>query len=319
MRADTSLILGDLRFNRYEVPEHIQFGGDQALAVHELVGGKRIVDAMGRQDKTLEWSGQFIGENANDRARFLNNLRIAGKPLDLIWGEYAYRVLIKSAMLDYKRAYEIPYTISCCVIEDATIPVTSAPSAGIDYTISDDMNSANSLGGLIGDGPLSTALTTLNTAISAVSTFANAAQSTINSVLGPVGAVQARVAILIGSTGNTIANIATVGGILPNNPIATQAASIIAQVNGFTKLPQLLNLQSVIGRMGANLGAISSAGKTITVAGGSLFDLASKAYGDASAWTTIARANKLTDPALVGVQTLTIPPVSDGGGGVYGG
>lgn len=318
MKADTYLILGDLRFNRFEVPEHIQFGGEQALAVHELVGGKRIVDAMGRQDRALDWSGQFIGENANDRARYLNYLRIAGKPLDLIWFEYAYKVVIKSVTLDYKRAYEIPYSISCCVVEDATIPVTTLTSGGIDSAIADDMNSANTLGGLIGDGPLSTAIATLNTAIFAVSTFANAAQSIISSVVTPLAAVQSRVGVLIAATGNTIQNISTVGGVLPSNPIAAQANSLLAQVTGYQRLPLLLNLQSVAGRMGVNLGAVNGAGKSITVAGGNLFDLASKAYGDATAWTTIARANGLTDPVLTGVQAVTIPVVSDGGGGVYG-
>ncbi|MFD2271422.1 hypothetical protein ACFS07_10480 [Undibacterium arcticum] len=53
----------------------------------------------------------------------------------------------------------------------------------------------------------------------------------------------------------------------------------------------------------------------MTSAGGNLFDLASKAYGDPTAWPTIARANKLTDPALAGVQTIIIPPTPDGSGG----
>ncbi|MFC3109936.1 LysM peptidoglycan-binding domain-containing protein [Undibacterium arcticum] len=318
MRPDTYLSLGDLNFSRFEVPEHIQFGGDQALAVHELVGGKRIVDAMGRQDKPLEWSGQFIGADANDRARYLNYLRIAGKPLILSWGEYAYSVVVKTALMDYRRAYEIPYSISCMVVEDLTLPVTASPPASVDSAINDDMTTSNSLGGLIGDGPLTAALGTLNTAISAVSSFANAAQSTINSVLGPVLAVQARVTTLIASTGNTIANIATVGGVLPNTPIATTASKLNAQIAGYTQLPLLLNLQASTGRIGANLGAISTSGKSVTSAGGNLFDLASKAYGDPTAWPTIARANKLKDPALVGVQTIIIPPTPDGSGGVYG-
>jgi len=318
MRPDTYLILGDLNFSRFEVPEHIQYGGDQALAVHELVGGKRIVDAMGRQDKPLEWSGMFIGENASDRARYLNYLRIAGKPLNLTWAEYAYSVVIKSANLDYRRAYEIPYSISCTVVEDLTLPVTTSPPASVDSAISDDMTTANALGALIGDGPLSAALGTLNSAIGAVSSFANAAQSTINSVLGPVLAVQSRVATLIASTGNTIANISTVGGVLPNTPIATTASNLNAQIAGYTQLPLLLNLQAATGRIGANLGAISTSGKSVTSAGGNLFDIASKEYGDPTAWTTIARANNLTDPALTGVQTIIIPPTPDGSGGVYG-
>ena len=319
MKADTALVLGDLVFSRFEVPEHIQFGGDQALAVHELVGGNRIVDAMGRQDKTLEWSGQFIGQNASERARYLNNLRIAGKPLQLTWNAYNYQVVIKSALLDFKRFYEIPYTVSCVVVEDLTVPVSSLTLSSIDTAISDDMNAANAYGAQIGDSQLSGLLVTLNSAISAVSTFATAAQSVINSVLGPVGGVQARLAVLIASTGNTIANIATVGGVLPNNPIATTAASLTAQIAGYTQLPLLLGLQSVVGRMGTSLGTVNAAASSITTAGGNLFALASKAYGDASAWTTLARANKLSDPVLTGVQTIAIPAKPDGAGGVYGG
>ena len=319
MKADTTLVLGDLAFSRYEVPEHIQFGGEQALAVHELVGGKRIVDAMGRQDKMLEWSGIFVGENASERAKYLNYLRIAGKPLQLVWDAYYYQVVIKSAVLDFKRFYEIPYSVSCVVVEDRTTPVSVLTLSSVDQAIGDDMNTANALGAQIGDGPLSGLLGTLNTAIGTVSSFAKATQSTINAVLGPIAAVQARVKILIATTGNTIANIATVGGVLPNNPISTSAARLTSQISGFTQLPVLLNLQAVTGRMAANLGTITNTGNSVVTAGGNLFTMASKAYGDATAWTTIARANKLTDPALTGVQTLVIPPTPDGKGGVYGG
>lgn len=319
MNADTYLVLDDLTFSRYEVPQNIVFGGEQSLAVHELVGGKRIVDAMGRQDKTLDWSGIFVGENASERARYLNYLRVAGTQHELTWGEYWYSVIVKSVELDYHRAYEIPYRISCVVLEDLTIPVTVAPPTPVDTAIDDDMNTSNILGDLIGDGPLSSALATLSGAISAVSTFANAAQSVINSVLLPLGAVQSRVSVLIASTGNSIANISTVGGILPNSSIATQSAALTTQIAGYTQLPQLLNLQSATSRIGMNLGAISSSGTSLTVAGGNLFTLASKAYGDPSAYTTIARANNILDPQLSGLNTILVPKTPDSSGGIFGG
>lgn len=318
MKADTFLILDDLNFSRFEVPENIQFGGDQLLAEHKLVGGKRVIDAMGRDDTDLHWSGLFLGANASERARYLNYLRIAGNPLTLTWGGLAYKVVIRTVLCDYRRSYEIPYSIVCCVVEDMTIPVTAANSVEIDSAIGDDMNTMNSLGSSIGDGTLSSLLGTLSSAISAVSLFANAAQSTISSVLTPLHAVQQQVTLLIGSVSSTISNIATVGGILPNNPIAIQASKLSSQIGGFTQLPLLLNLQSSAGRMGSNLGASLTSGNSITTAGGNLFTMASKAYGDATAWTTIARANKITDPALTGVQTLVIPPTADGNGGVYG-
>ncbi len=49
---------------------------------------------------------------------------------------------------------------------------------------------------------------------------------------------------------------------------------------------------------------------SITVVGGNLFALAAQYYGDASQWALIAQANNLTDPMIVGEQTLLIPPLN---------
>lgn len=316
VKPDVTLKLGDFEFARYEIPEKINFGGEQQLAVHELVGGIRIVDAMGRSNAPVEWSGLFQGENASLRARYLDGLRIAGKPLELTWADFRYKVVIRSFLAEYERFYQIPYRISCVVVDDLTYPIQAIADAGIDALMLYDMNTANGLGDLIGDGPLSDLLKTLDSAISAVSSFANAVQSTINSVLAPLAAVQARVQILVGSVGNVIGNVTTLGGILPNNPIAQQAAKLTSQAAAMTQLPQLYNLQSVLGRMGGNLGSIGKSTNTITAAGGNLYGMAAQAYNDATAWTTLARANKLNDPQLTGVNTIVVPPVPDNSGGV---
>lgn len=311
------LIVGDMfEFARYEIPEQIGFGGDQILAVQQLIGGVRVIDAMGPSEAPLEWSGLFQGESAMPRARYLDRLRKAGKPLLLGWDELRYKVMLASFRPDYQRFYQIPYRISFTVVEDLSSPVTAIVDAGIDDMIADDMNGANALGDLIGDGPLSELLSALDSAIRTVSSFATAAQSTINSVLQPLAAVQARVRILVSTVGNTVANVTTLGGILPNNPIAQQAAKLTAQASAMTQLPQLYNLQSVLGRMGGNLGAIGKGTNTVTQAGGNLYSMASKAYGDATAWTTLAKANKLSDPQLVGINTIAVPATPDGSGGV---
>jgi hypothetical protein len=53
------------------------------------------------------------------------------------------------------------------------------------------------------------------------------------------------------------------------------------------------------------------------VAGGNLFALAAQYLQDATQWIRIAQANDLSDPVLIGVQTLVIPPVdATAGGGV---
>ncbi len=46
----------------------------------------------------------------------------------------------------------------------------------------------------------------------------------------------------------------------------------------------------------------------VTVAGGNLFQLAAKYYGDASMWNRIAALNGLWDPVITGTLTLNIPP-----------
>lgn len=314
MTPDTILVLGDFQFASVEIPERIVFGGDQKLVTHELVGGQRIIDAMGRSDMPLEWSGMLLGVNALERARYLDGLRVAGQQLDLTWSEFKYKVVIQSFRCTFERSYKLPYSITCMVVRDASSPVTTIAAAGFDEAIQNDMTSATDLGTAIGDTELTGLLGTLDSAIQSVSSFATAATSTINSVLTPLAAVVQRVNILIAQTGNTIGNVTTLGGILPNNPISTQATKLLGQVTAMQQLPILLNLQAVTGRMIGNLGTVGSGVKTVTQAGGNLFDLAAQQYGDATAWGSIAAANKLTDPQLTGVNTLTIPPNPVSGG-----
>ncbi len=58
--------------------------------------------------------------------------------------------------------------------------------------------------------------------------------------------------------------------------------------------------------------------RIITVAGGNLFAVAAKYLGDATQWIRIAQQNKITDPVLQGVNTLSIPPVDASAGGGVG-
>lgn len=63
-----------------------------------------------------------------------------------------------------------------------------------------------------------------------------------------------------------------------------------------------------------------SAAKTITVAGGNLFQIAAQYLGDATHWNRIAALNGLTDFLITGVVTLKIPPADKraGNGGILG-
>lgn len=258
MKPDTVLQLAvvggePFSFSRHEVPEKITFGGKQKLAKHELVGGKRVIDAMGRSDAPLLWSGLILGENALSRARYLDYLRISGKQCILVWSELSYRVVVESFEADFERFYKIPYRITCEVVEDLGQPVMAIASAGIDELIGEDMGAVTTLGAAIGDAELTGLVNTLDTAIKGVSKIANATTSAINSITGPLGDVQRRVSTLIVSVAGTASNAATLGGILPAGQVQRMASSLGSQAASMGQLGNLYNLDSTLGRMGINL------------------------------------------------------------------
>ena len=302
--ADITLQLGQFVFSGFEMPEQIAFGGEQRLAIYRMVGGTRIIQAMGDDDAPIAWSGLFLGSDALSRVDDLQVMRSDGLSQTLTWGDRRYTVLLRTFTPVYETPYRISYSLVCEVLKNRTF---DDDGSDIDTAITSDCTAANSLATTVGDSTLSGLMSTLSSAVSSVSSFAKAAQSTISSVLTPLNAARSQVQTLIASTENTLKNVATVGGILPNNPIAKNVASLTSQINAHTTGTALYSLDATLGRVATNLGQVNSSVKTITVSGGNLFDLASKHYGDATAWTTIARANNLTDPQLTGINTLVIP------------
>lgn len=314
----TTLKLGDFVFSRFEIPESIPFGGSQALVTHKFPGGARAVQAMGRDDSAIGWTGLFFGELALNRSRFLDAMRVDGKPLAFSYHDFSYTVVIESFTATLKNAFRIPYSISLLVVEDKTKPVGPLAPAGVDVAIKSDSTAAVALGAQIADPELTTKLSAMDSALKGVSDFAKATTATISAVVGPVTAVLNRVNTLMGASASVLNSVTTLGGILPGNPIAAQALNSFNQLTAATQMPLLINLRNVGNRMQGNLGAILSTQQTqtVTVASGTLFDVAAQRYGDATKWPAIAQANGLSDPLISGVQTLKIPTIAPASGGV---
>ena len=53
------LLLGPIAFGGREVPDKINWGGKQMLAVHKNIGGTRVIDAMGPDPVDIKWAGHF--------------------------------------------------------------------------------------------------------------------------------------------------------------------------------------------------------------------------------------------------------------------
>ncbi len=160
----SSLILGPVAFADFELPASIAWGGRQRLAIHQLPGGARVIDAMGRDDAPLGWSGVFSGPDAVPRARTLDLLRAAGLPSTAQWDDFSYTVVVSDFAARYERNNWVPYRIVCTVLaDDATAAATPAPTllAGLLA----DLGLAATLGGL--DLGVATSAVALSGALSA--------------------------------------------------------------------------------------------------------------------------------------------------------
>lgn len=326
-----------ITFQELELPQQITFGGEQLISVHQLIGGTRILDALGPSDAPMSWAGVFTTSSAVDRARFCDTLRRTGEECTLTWGEFSYTGVISSFSADYTRGgLYVPYRITLSVAEDKTSFIYSAPLPSAQAQITADMYRSSKLSGCIGDSTLAGFTTAVNSAVasvvaaiqpiakgltdavSAVSQSAscvvsvvNNAVATVQAALTPIAQAQAQAQVLITSAEQTITGISTAGGLLPGNPVAKMTGNFITQVNAAIQLPPLYEYHAIMGRMSANmmvLGANGPTAKTITIGGGSLQQVAAQQYGDATLWPIIAQANNISDPKLNGINTLIIPP-----------
>src|SRR5579859_4349335 len=70
--------LGNFIFKGFEVPDTAPWGGAQALSIHKLVGGARVIDAMGSDDRPIKFRGTFLSKDADTRALQIDKMRKAG-------------------------------------------------------------------------------------------------------------------------------------------------------------------------------------------------------------------------------------------------
>lgn len=115
--------LGEILFNGTEVPVVINGGGMQKVAVHENIGGKRIIDTLGKSDSDIIFGGLFRGIISLERVKYLDTLRINGKAISFTYSFFNYTVIVKSFTWNMRMAYEVSYNIVLSVVEDLNAPV----------------------------------------------------------------------------------------------------------------------------------------------------------------------------------------------------
>lgn len=213
------LSLGEVAFRDMEVPEKISFGGQQRLAIQNIIGGGRIVEALGIDDGDISFSGIFSGSDAVARAQLLDTARASGAQLPLVWRGFYYLVVIAGFKAEYRKPNLIPFSINCVVVTDPLAAAVNAVASAANLIsgdlamaatfcgqagISADMLSAASLSALsVTQASIGTAMTASGLALrgGAVS-LANAMTPVMGiGALGTLSASAGQLAALSGMAG----------------------------------------------------------------------------------------------------------------------
>lgn len=145
--ATDVLTLGGIVFDDFSTPRKMPFGGNQAMVVHKLPGGARVIDTLGPDEANIVWSGRFFGNNAYDTALALDAMRAAGQLQPLIFGGQYRSVLIDTFLpLVVRMPTWVEYRISCTVYQNPALGVLSAgPADSIDTLVLADLQLASGL------------------------------------------------------------------------------------------------------------------------------------------------------------------------------
>lgn len=150
MTPDTQVVLGQVAFRDFEIPETIPFGGKHIINRHTLIGGDRVLDKMGYSPDDIHWSGRFRGNDALLRAKAVEAMARSGEEVMLSWGALTYQVVVEHFDPTYDKRYEIPYKIRVTV-SDVQSEGQSGSSPGA--AISADMGILAGHAGNIPDAP----------------------------------------------------------------------------------------------------------------------------------------------------------------------
>lgn len=213
--------LGGVVLQDFEVPEKIVVGGGQRVAIHDLIGGGCVIDALGADAAAIEFGGFFSGDDAAVRAQILDAATALGAEIPLYWDSFFYIVVIKKFEFDFEKPWWIPFSLRCVVAQDPAAVV-----AGLVDTVANlvaaDVSSAVSLApqgglslGLTGTPSLAGLTNAQNVAAAALgpadSNFASQT-ARLETVTDPAIA-GSMVTGLVASTGR-LAAITCVGGYL---------------------------------------------------------------------------------------------------------
>lgn len=308
----SELFLGPVIITGFEIPDSLPLGGEQQMIVTKFIGrNKRQVQVLGSQPRDMGWRGTFLYDSAIARARALDALRINGEPLDLVWGDFHYTVIIDRFHFDPSNIFHIPYEISLQVVQDLTAP------GAINVPSRDTIEQ-----GIIG---VIIKIQDATAALARIVAFVNAAR-------------QGDVRGLISTASGLVSAIGTVSGFVGSQDLTTlrgfaNQATVVAQqaigLYDFAKAAWQGGVLSRLDQTGAGVNEVFALGNAaqllaslilrfssppyqvnVPVVRDNLFSISTRYYGKLDSWDQIADFNNLRDSQLLGPQTVKLPVIN---------
>jgi hypothetical protein len=138
-----TLTLGGIFFDGFSTPPEMPFGGRQAMVVHKLPGGARVIDTLGPDDANITWSGFFWGNNAYSNALALDGMRAAGSVVPLIFAGQYRSVIIESFIPKIRRLpVWVDYSISLMVYQNQSQGILGGVVSSIENLVLSDLSVA---------------------------------------------------------------------------------------------------------------------------------------------------------------------------------
>lgn len=250
--------LGGIDLAGLEIPEKLNWGGQQRTVQHKLPGGARIIDLMGADDADIKWSGYFQGPLSSIRARSIDAMRIAGVPVPLTWPGFTRLVIVSDFVCSQERGgYLLPYSVTCTVIPTPPGPATPSLLGQIASDIGDAIGLPDLLQTIT--PVMATAQSALETvqAVLPVAGVLTGGSPAFAQVAGSLNAAQGVIGAGLASTQSDMGGLlsASAGTGTPLGTLSPVAAvqSLGTALTGATSMAGLLGMSGPTNRAASNL------------------------------------------------------------------
>ena len=144
--SDDVLTLGGITFDNFSTPEKMGAGGKQAMVIHKLPGGSRVIDTLGPDEDDITWSHFFFSDDAESKVLALDAMRASGQVVSLTFGGQSRQVIINHFSYHYRRRpVYIEYEITCTVFINPSLGDIGATTSSITNLVIGDLAFAVSL------------------------------------------------------------------------------------------------------------------------------------------------------------------------------